>query len=529
MNSFFKNLDQKLLRSHPKLWELHLIVLVGGVILINLLFYFIGYVKSMTLLDDYGSLGSHFFRSSDLFLFLLLSTTLLVIFGFRYYTHNPLKNLYPIGKYYLLRVYLILSLLLFILIMSYYTYNQGISHGVKSNTSINHVAEELYQFEMGRPYIIYLNQNSDEFRISHRSYPKPFPLSYVTAEGGTSFGSSEMISDGKSAMDSLYKNFDHNKPYVVIDGTEYQFGTYALIPSDDSCKQEYELKDIRDMRAVSHLFKLSFYNYTPSASYTSIRFDKEKWLREFHNKLDQKNGSAMRADLEWTIENKMEKSEAREVNVSQTIDQVLSSLDAELTFPEGNAISRSNLMYSNNYFSNVDEAYSDLGYRQLDANSISIVLMLAMGISLLLVLTKYIPIVKLIIATVVSQIVWFLFGLLLALVAYLSKGSFPEAFAIIVSIIFASLIAGVFLYMIFERKVTQKFVYFSVVSGINAIIALPFLLYFLVLEMTKKPNPCNSYIYEYIIPPLAVHFVFLALIGVLISLYLIRKIRSIPE
>ncbi len=530
MFKLYKKLDQKLLRSQPKLWELSAIFLSVSIIAIHIIFYIIGFLISEEVMYSYYRVNDHFFSSSLLVLFFILALIVLIVFGFRYYTHNPIKNLYPIGKFYLLKVLFILVFFCFALGLTVYTFQQGVAHGVRAHHTIDEVSEKLYKYANVEPLIAYESDEKSEFFIERRSYPEPFPQDLVTTEVSKQNVFKFSNKDDDDYDSEVYRYnaaVDFTKPYITFDDEHYQFGTLMTKKSPDSCSTIFVLEDVQDVSGVKNLHKYSMYNFSPKLSYKALKFDRTKWVKEFHAKLDRKDRKALQNDLRWILNSRFNTHPYSLSDFDYSLDKIISSLDGELKFKPPNSDSHSFGYEVEQSFRNFDEAFSDLGYGSLGWIEFWTIFLLSLAVAFVLIVTKYIPIIPLIISAVINQVVIFLFTLLSIPVAKVTQES--SMISVMYLLLFYSLAIFVYTFWRVRRRSEQRIVYYGIVPGLAASYVFIYTLVILIQHWTRYPDPCieHSYLnrFEFNLPLVIV----LALIATLYNLSLIKKSRSIPQ
>ncbi len=527
MRKFFHAIDQKLLRFSPTLWNNHLLLLLGGTLFLHLIFYVLGYTFSDPIIHSSKKVSSYFFESSYILLYIILVILLLVGFGFRWYTHNPLMRYYPLKKGYLFSVFLYLLCFIYLIGLVPYSFNQGIADAAKSNYRIEDLKERYTRVQNALPFIHILNNQKDYFNIENRSYPKPFPLSVLGYSVLSKSGAD--VEEAKEGDSASSPRIDSTKPYVTLDERMYQFGTLVhQKDKNDTCNTKPVLKDIKNVNGIYGLALYSVYNYSPQWNYPSLLSDTTEWYRIFHSKLINWDNIDLEEDLNWFIQNELDPDYRNNIDVSVVVSTVLSLSSSTILFSYFDDLEYISTQSMETKYSNYNSAFSNLGYKSFSKEVPWILLIVSIIIALVLLLSKYVPIIPFILSVVLSNVLFFTLMMLLVLLSY-AIHSFDEELMIYYTATFYTLLILSISYIQLSKDRNQKRAYYLIVPASTAAIVFPMLVYYIVNKYSFTLDPCTDLRTVAMWTIHSWHMVLLMLLSSFYIFFLIKKTRTIPE
>ena len=147
------NINRYLVAHYPLLWNTRVGAVLGVNALLHLLFFITGYgavdARSIKLHYSIWSVGG-----GSLFSFSILSSLLVLIVWLVYYLrNNAFKSMYPIGRWHLLKEYLLILLILFTTVTYFTSYNYGVRAKVRSITPVASFEKEVNTVNLAKAFL----------------------------------------------------------------------------------------------------------------------------------------------------------------------------------------------------------------------------------------------------------------------------------------------------------------------------------------------------------------------------------------
>ncbi len=493
--------------------------MVGGTLLLHLLFYLLGYYNADNFIRNEYDLFTAFTDNWVILLFIILLLILLIGFGFRYYTHNPVSALYPLDRSYMIRQFVFLVFFVLAIMLVYFSFNQAIADYTRDHYKLSEVKEDIRKTQNALPFIQLLERSKNPYYISNRAYPKPFPLSTVTDK--------PISEETGYNRENIEQPLDTQKPYVILGGNRYQFGKW-IFKEINKCETTSDFDSIQDVSQVYGLAEYSLYNFVPDNDYQIIGIDSAEWFEDFHQKLKTRNRDALLEDINWFCKTHLSAKDRSKFNPAWLLDRAMRTLDGEWTMPTEDDLY---LGYDYmRYYNNLDEAFDDFGFASL-GDYIVFFLIAAMLISIIIIFSKFVPGIPLIVSFIIANALFFL--LVLIAISYFSitdTNSIDVSFRFLwIALIYCLVILGLHYYLSsLNRK--QKRVYYLSISTVAATVALSILIYLLVWHLSAQVIDCGGYpSYQYLWEIRPWHFVVLILLSSSIVFRQLIHTRIIPE
>jgi hypothetical protein len=250
--NFYTRINKSILERFPTMWNTHFVWMILICLLTHVLYFGLGYASLNIEILKEESVRSLFFNGSYFSFYCIIGLLALIYFGFRYFTHNPFKHFYPIGKMYFWKILAQLFVIFLLYSTVFISFENGLKLKAKKITPIEIVEKEAEQIALATPF--FYNSLSD-YEIKSRSFPEPFPCEEI----------SDFVIGYDSTNDFEIKHrIDYKKPYVDLGRRGlYQFGKIKQERVDD-CKTKEVLDTIYDVSKIYGLAEYSLYNYSGS-------------------------------------------------------------------------------------------------------------------------------------------------------------------------------------------------------------------------------------------------------------------------
>ncbi len=171
MNSY-KKFSNYLLTHQPLLWHSRAIQLTMVVVLMNILFYGVGFLRMnlFTLKDSYN-IESLFFNETFSLFWIISGIIILIIWGAYFYRNNAAKNFYPISRWYFHKLAVLLFIPALIYFMVPFSFFRGVAHKTQQVISQKDLNEINKLFDYTKPFLI---MNTRDYKHNKRSFPEKY-------------------------------------------------------------------------------------------------------------------------------------------------------------------------------------------------------------------------------------------------------------------------------------------------------------------------------------------------------------------
>ena len=565
MNLYHK-INKNILERFPTLWNTHFVWMILICLLTHVLYFGLGYANlNIEVLKEYG-VRNTFFKGTHFSFYVIIGLLALIFFGFRFFTHNPFKNFYPVSKTYFWKILGQLFIIFILYGSVFITFENGMRVKAKNITPIETVQKESNQIELAKPFLY--NDISD-YKITNRSYPQPFPC--------------EEISDFVIGRDTINDHdirhgIDFQKPHINFQmGGVFQFGKLTQ-KRVDSCNTKEVLDTIYDVSKIYGLSEYAFFNFSGSNYEGSAKYNEEQnniqdeedyQLEKMHNLYKNKDSVAI-AKIIQNVKNICTKYRIKEqlypmkmataglkqnLNEQQIIrtgyqdylinkpDQaeMLSAAAGAVTTVDNDDNSNTRAQIEFNYFvnlpafttlyQNVGNLEQDMGTKQLTTYALWALILGSLFAAFVLVMVKYIALKDLIIGIFVAGVLAAILGLYIAFTERNSYGDNDIRVAR-VCLFYAAIIICVGLYGFFSNAIKKQLLTKWFVAFGGATIAFfPLLLFYIRQKSYKEViHNCDTYptkMYDFSLEPW--HFVGLALLSAFIIFIMLRKLYAKVE
>lgn len=265
MNKIQK-LDRYLLENRPLLWSSRFVNFMIYALGLWLIAYLYGFSSFAEPLVKARSINAHYFKSFFFSFHMILILVFVILWLVRFMKYNPYKSLYPLEKGYFVKLYGLMLLPLTFLITAYYPFTAGVKHRAAQYLDKKGLMELRDAANLAMPF---LPMDKDNYLISERVYPKPFPaniVSYNTATNRWSRSDLYQIVE----VDSLgllveYEPFELSiNKSINVEGKSYLFFKTQHIRLQDNPERSIEviLEDLTPKIEGLQLYKNHLLNYS---------------------------------------------------------------------------------------------------------------------------------------------------------------------------------------------------------------------------------------------------------------------------
>lgn len=180
MKKFIYNTNQYLLERYPNVWNTKVVWVLGAALILHLIFFLIGFISltNKYLLQERRAIDN-FFENGTVFLGIMVSIILLVVWLINMFKNNSFKNFYPTKKLDIFKQFALYFIIIFSTTTFYYSYIIGL----KSYININYPDQELYSdISSANNAALFLSHNVSDYTVNNIAFPKPFDTLYCETE-----------------------------------------------------------------------------------------------------------------------------------------------------------------------------------------------------------------------------------------------------------------------------------------------------------------------------------------------------------
>jgi len=202
MTSLISRVNQYLLERHPTVWNTKLVWMLCIAFVLHLVFFILGYVvlSNPASLQERG-ISNIFFKNGTLYISVIFTVLLLVIWLVYLFKNNAFKHFYPVSRAQLFFQYIFYLLIVFSCSSFYLSYSYGTKAQICSTYSNYQINKEI---AISNDAAAFLTENTKAYTIDQRRYPAPF---------------NELFCETRE------KFVNESKPFVSFLDEKYQFFT----------------------------------------------------------------------------------------------------------------------------------------------------------------------------------------------------------------------------------------------------------------------------------------------------------------
>ncbi|WP_299123729.1 hypothetical protein [uncultured Winogradskyella sp.] len=172
MKKFIYNTNQYLLERFPTIWNTRLAWMLLIALMLHVIFFMFGFItltNPETLHER--SIISIFFKNGTVFLSIIISILLLVVWLIYMFKNNGFKNFYPTSGSKLFGQFFAYAIIIFSCSTFYLSYQYGLKTYIASTYNDAQINKEI---EIANDAALFFSENVSDYTIDNRRYPKPF-------------------------------------------------------------------------------------------------------------------------------------------------------------------------------------------------------------------------------------------------------------------------------------------------------------------------------------------------------------------
>ncbi|GAA3598455.1 hypothetical protein Q4Q39_19840 [Flavivirga amylovorans] len=259
MKNFIHKTNQYLLENHPIIWNTKLLWVLASAIILHGLFFIFGFfaITNPEILHEYSA-KSIFFENGTIYISIIISILMLVIWLILLFKNNAFKSFYPTTRLQLFKQFLIYLILILFSTTYYISYNFGVKSYISFKYDDESVEREIIASNAAA---LFFSKNTQDYTINQRSYPHPFDTLYCETYNGAN-----------QDKDSLSLKFlDYNYRFYTLykkDGTLNQMVTdssykgYVYYKTKDTIRTYFFKDSLFDVSSHVQTVKPSYFNYS---------------------------------------------------------------------------------------------------------------------------------------------------------------------------------------------------------------------------------------------------------------------------
>lgn len=263
MKKIIHKTNKYLLEKFPILWNTKLVWVLFISTILHLLFYILGYntLTNPEILHEYEA-KSIFFKNGTVFVNIIISVLLIVIWLILLFKNNAFKSFYPTSKFNLFKQFICYLIAIFCLTTFFISYNTGLKTYIESNYNDERITKEI---EITNDAALFFSHDIKNYTINNRRYPELLSKLYCETY---------LLRDNK---DSIKSKSDSLKNNLTFSDYEYTFYTlkeekrkisqgfntgYLFHKTKDSIITYFYKDSIYDVSNIINSAYPSYYNYS---------------------------------------------------------------------------------------------------------------------------------------------------------------------------------------------------------------------------------------------------------------------------
>lgn len=176
MKKLIFKVNQFLLERYPTLWNTKIIWVVLVSMIVHLLFFIFGFfaLKNPELLQEYSA-RYIFFDNGTVFLNVILSILILVVWLINMFKNNAFKEFYPSSKLRLFLQFICYLIIIFVSTTFYHTYNLGLKTYITNTYPDATISEEI---DISNRTALFFSKDIKDYTVDQIRYPDIFTEIY---------------------------------------------------------------------------------------------------------------------------------------------------------------------------------------------------------------------------------------------------------------------------------------------------------------------------------------------------------------
>ncbi len=258
MKTFIHKTNQYLLENHPIIWNTKALWVLIVSCILHVLFFCFGYVTFLNpeLLHDYNA-DYVFFENGTVFISIILSVLILVIWLFSLFKNNAFKDFYPSSRLKLFKQYGWYLIIIFCISTFYISYSFGVKSYINTTYPDSISKKDI---EISNMAAMFFSESVTNYTINQRNYPTPFDTLFCET--------SQVLNDTAphlSFLDQHYKFYTVKTKEADLNKNIYDsiFKGYIYYKTDNNDIRTYYYKDrIFDISKVESSAHPSYFNFS---------------------------------------------------------------------------------------------------------------------------------------------------------------------------------------------------------------------------------------------------------------------------
>jgi hypothetical protein len=310
-----KKFQQYLLENKPIYWQSKFFEMLGiGILLWPLSYGFGWLITDIKTLQDNYNISNYYFGSFAM-VHIIICIIIYVLWAFKFFQTNAMKHFYPLSKFYHHKLFLQIVVPALLIISLYYPFTMGVYSKVKFILNGHELATESKILNSAYPFLV---ESSADYDIKNKTYPSPFPLPSYSKNNNDEWsnnGAYYKPNHVNGVFDTSNIPYDANecKQMVLVDNQEFVFyNSHIETVKFDSCNhRDYDVIDsfiqpahelIKYNSSVAHFSKLLIDNSFDADEKLSLLDDQTYYNQEIapnaHQIINTKNKLAIKNSID---------------------------------------------------------------------------------------------------------------------------------------------------------------------------------------------------------------------------------------
>ncbi|MEY2829409.1 MAG: hypothetical protein RIQ33_1267 [Bacteroidota bacterium] len=242
-----KKIQQYFLENKPLYYQSKFFEMMGIGILLWVISYCFGWLITdiKTLQDNYNI--SNYYFGSFAIVHVIICIIIYVLWAFKFFQTNALKHFYPLSKFYHHKLFLQIIVPALFMISLYYPFTTGVYGKVKFILKNDELVSELKILNKAYPFLV---ESSAAYDVTNKTYPAPFPIASFSKNNNNEWSNNGVYFkpnhiNGIFDTSNILYNPNECKQIVLVDNQEYIFyKSHDETVKFDSCNsRNYEVID----------------------------------------------------------------------------------------------------------------------------------------------------------------------------------------------------------------------------------------------------------------------------------------------
>ncbi|OEK07619.1 hypothetical protein A8C32_17640 [Flavivirga aquatica] len=261
MKNFISKTNKYLIQKHPIIWNTKLVWMLSIAYILHVIFFMLGFVAlaNPEVLHNYRA-KSIFFDNSTVFINVILSILLLVLWLIYLFKNNAFKSFYPTSNLKIFKQFACYLVIVFSSISFFLSHNLGLKSYINSTYNNDRIKKEI---QISNDAALFFSQNLNDYTLNQRRYPEPLNTLYCETYQGTKLAS-DSVTPHLSFLDYNYR-FYTLKTKKGLGRNIYNDSTYKnfIYYKIKDTVHTYFYKDaVYDVSNIIKSATPSYYNYS---------------------------------------------------------------------------------------------------------------------------------------------------------------------------------------------------------------------------------------------------------------------------